>query len=249
MKKSRLSILILVAIVASCSTARDRSFRDSLPEQKIFSVNQQGRGDAITVDLRQGRSFYYPLMAIWVEDMEGNYLQTLFVPNSVATGIFEYGIREVTGWVRAPRRAPQSVPYWAHKRGVRASDGLFMPEPSNPVADAYSGATPQSGFVMTARTDEKIDPPYRVMLEINQNWAWNNYWTNDKFPDDVYYLNSGQPAVVYEAVITEVPSGGTIVMRPIGHSHPSGSTGELFDDLSTLTTALEIADSVFVSAR
>jgi hypothetical protein len=36
------------------------------------------------------------------------------------------------------------------------------------------------------------------------------------------------------------------IMMPIGHSHPSGQTGELFTDLSTLTTALQIADSIVV---
>jgi hypothetical protein len=35
-------------------------------------------------------------------------------------------------------------------------------------------------------------------------------------------------------------------MKPIGHSHPSGKDGELDSDLSTLTTALQIADSIVV---
>lgn len=36
------------------------------------------------------------------------------------------------------------------------------------------------------------------------------------------------------------------LMKPVGHSHYSGKTGELFTDLGTLTTALEIADSIIV---
>jgi hypothetical protein len=38
-------------------------------------------------------------------------------------------------------------------------------------------------------------------------------------------------------------------MKPIGHSHYSGKTGELFTDLSTFTTALQIADSIVVRIR
>ena len=38
-------------------------------------------------------------------------------------------------------------------------------------------------------------------------------------------------------------------MKPIGHGHPTGETGELFTDLSTLTTALQIADSVVVKIK
>jgi hypothetical protein len=35
-------------------------------------------------------------------------------------------------------------------------------------------------------------------------------------------------------------------MKPIGHSHHSGANGELFPDLSTITTALQISDSILV---
>ena len=35
-------------------------------------------------------------------------------------------------------------------------------------------------------------------------------------------------------------------MVPVGHSHYSDKTGELFTDLSTLTTALHIAYSIIV---
>jgi hypothetical protein len=84
------------------------------------------------------------------------------------------------------------------------------------------------------------------MFEINQNWDWNEYWTNDKFPGDNNYLNSAQPAVVYESMVDQKELHDRYVMRPIGHSHPSGETGELFTDLSTLTTALQIADSIVI---
>lgn len=89
----------------------------------------------------------------------------------------------------------------------------------------------------------------RVMFEINQNWDWNEYWTNDRYPDDVNYLNNAQPAVVYEANTDMENIRERYLLKPIGHSHPTGATGELFTDLSTLTTALKIADSVVVAIR
>jgi hypothetical protein len=242
-------ITILSVVIYSCGTTRSSGADEIQDPQDTFHVNRDGKGYAIEVDFKKGPSFYYPLMAIWLEDMEGKYIETLYVPQSVATGIFEYGRREVSGWLRAPRRAPQSVPYWAHKRGVKASDGLYMPEPDNPVADAYTGATPKSGFVMKGRSDNKPEPPFRVLFEINQNWDWNRYWTNDKYPGDEYYLNSAQPALVYEAVIESYRLGERVTMKPIGHSHPSGTSGELFPDISTLTTAIEIAESVTVIVR
>jgi hypothetical protein len=90
---------------------------------------------------------------------------------------------------------------------------------------------------------------FRVLFEINQNWDWNEYWTNDKFPGDVNYLNSAQPALVYESTVESGNLQNRYIMKPVGHSHPSGQTGELFTDLGTLTTALQIADSIVVRVR
>jgi hypothetical protein len=152
-------------------------------------------------------------------------------------------------WIEAPKRAPQSLPYWAHKRGVKASDGLYMPEPGNQVPDAYTGPTPVTGFSLSARSDNPLPGNFRVMMEINQNWDWNDYWTSTKYPEDPYYKMSCQHAVVYSVEINSREQGLTYRMKPAGHSHYSGKTGELFTDLSTLTTALQIADSVIVRIR
>ena len=119
----------------------------------------------------------------------------------------------------------------------------------NPVPDGYTGATPVKGFVLNTRADKELPPVYRILFEINQNWDWNEYWTNNKFPDDENYKMSCQPALVYEAVIHKDKAISSIAMKPIGHSHYSGKTGELFPDLSTLTTALYIADSIIVRVR
>ncbi|MBE0675288.1 MAG: hypothetical protein IH591_11550 [Bacteroidales bacterium] len=245
MKKT---LFILSAVVATaCGTSRERVAPVQVASQYEFSTNIGGAGQTIKVDLKAGEKFYYPLMAIWIEDTQGKYIQTLYVARSVATGIFRFGGQEANRWVESPKRAPQTLPYWAHKRGVVASDGLFMPEPANPVADAYTGATPTTGFVLTAKADNVLSGGFKVMMEINQNWDWNQYWTNDRFPGDENYAMSAQPALVYEAVITAGAGEGTIAMVPVGHSHYSGKTGELFSDLSTLTTALRIVESVTVT--
>lgn len=244
--KNIIAILVILSLSASCSLRSGRSDTSAEEEIYYFTQNEESEGPWITVDFKRGESFYYPLMAIWLEDLEGNYIQTLFVPQSVATSVFRFGEVKDGKWEAGVRRWPQTLPYWAHKRNIRASDGLYMPDPDKPVPDAYSGATPVTGFVMSARADDPIDRPVNVMLELNQNWDWNEYWTNDKFPGDEYYQRSCQPAVVYRATVDPAMPGMKLLMKPIGHSHPSGSTGELFNDLSTLTTALTIADSIRV---
>ena len=244
-----ISIATFLIIAAACSSANLKK-ANQLPEEKtILNVNTEGKGPSFSVEVTKGKSFYYPLMAIWLEDMDSNYIQTLYVPRSVATGVFRYGRQEGNHWISAPKRAPQTLPYWSHKRGVKSSDGLFMPDPENPVPDTYSGATPVNGFIVYAKADNKLPDKFRVLFEINQNWDWNEYWTNNKFPDDENYKMSCQPALVYEAIIDMNKVEDSYPMKVIGHSHYSGKTGELFRDLSTITTALHIAESVIVKVK
>jgi hypothetical protein len=245
----RLLFLSLIFIAGACTTGTVKK-QNQVPEEKtLFSTNNEGKGQEIIIDLSRGESFYYPLFSIWLEDMDGKYIQTLYVARSVATGIFEYARQENNKWIKAQKRAPQTLPYWAHKRGIKAADGLFIPDEQTAVPDAYTGATPVTGFVLTSHADNPLTGKFKVMLEINQNWDWNEYWTNNKYPGDVNYTWSCQPAVVYETIIDLESADDLYQMKPVGHSHYSGKTGELFPDLSTLTTALQIADSIIVKVR
>jgi hypothetical protein len=242
-------LISFAAITVACSTNTLKKQNLQVEPKTSLSTNSSGAGPEIIIDFNKGASFYYPLLAVWLEDMDSNYIQTLYVSKSIATGYFKYGKQEHNKWIPAFKRAPQTLPYWAHKRGVMASDGLFMPDEQTAVPDAYSGATPTTDFILTSKSDSKLPDKFRVLLEINQSWDWNDYWTNDKYPGDEYYKYSCQPAVVYEAIIDIRSRGKTIVMHPIGHSHYSGKTGELFGDLTTLTTAMHIADSIRVSVK
>lgn len=243
------TIILIAAILASCSSKPSATRLAQRQTVKDVVTNEAGKGEEIEVGFYGGPSLYYPLMAVWLEDENGKYIQTLFVPRAIATGVFRFGSNASGKWVESAKRAPQTLPYWSHKRGVLAPDGLYMPDPSNPVADAYSGATPTTSFVLKTRADNPLPPRFKVMFEVNQNWDWNEYWTNDRYPDDENYKMSCQPALVYEAVIDRGSPATEYTMKPAGHSHYSGKTGELFTDLSTLTTALEIAGSITVRIK
>lgn len=239
------ALLSIVLFLTACSTGQKQVVEEKVD---VLTSNVAGEGPELKITFTRGPAHYYPLMAIWLESMEGEYLQTLYVPQSIATGIFEYGIAEGREWKAGPRRHPEALPYWGHQRGVQASDGLYVPEPENPIADAYTGATPKNSFVLNTKSDRPLDGKVRLLFEVNQNWDWNEYWTNGKFPGDTYYLTSAQPALVYAVTIdTEEP--GIYTLEPIGHSHPSGKDGSLNPDLSTLTTALEIAKEIRVELR
>lgn len=246
---NRVVLFSMILLSAACTTATLNNKKQVPEELTYITTNTKGQGPEIVVDFEPGEAFYYPLFAIWLEDIQGNYIQTLYVSEAVATGFFKYARKVNNRWEPGYKRAPQTLPYWAHKRGVPASDGLYIPDPGSAVPDAYSGPTPITGFVLTSRADTLLPDRFKVMLEINQNWDWNEYWTNDKFPEDENYKMSCQPALVYEAVINNNEVKSNYLMTLAGHSHYSGKTGELFTDLSTLTTALHIADSIQVRIK
>ncbi len=257
MKKTALFIslaAILAPVLAFTSLVADDGLDPQRTRRKqqstqVIQTNPDGRGMEIVVDFKKGGAHNYPLMAIWLEDMDGNYIHTLYVAQSIATSTFRHGSAGWQHWEPAVVRRPAALPYWGHKRGIKAEDGLYLPTPENPVPDAYTGATPKTDFTLQTRADAQLPGQFKVMLEINQSWDWNHYWTNDKFPDDPDYKSSSQPALVYEAIITRPDDTKEYVMKPLGHSHYSGKDGGLNTDLSTITTALEIAEKIIVRIR
>jgi hypothetical protein len=212
----------------------------------VFSTSVNPTGASVEVVFEKGESFNHPIMVVWVEDLEGNYQETLYVSKSIATGVFRHGLPSKGRWLPGPLRRPAALPYWGHKRGVKAEDGLFLPSPNSPMLDAISGATPKTSFRLQTQSPQSGSKKFRVMFEINQSWDWNDFWTNNKFPGDKCYITSAQPALVYMATIDLDSAKKIFELKVIGHSHWSGATGELFTDTSTLTTALEIAKSIVV---
>ncbi len=212
-------------------------------------ANPEGQGIEIIVEVKKGSSFYYPLMAFWIEDEQGNFIQTLYVAESIAKGVFGYGKVSEGHWMPGEIRRPAALPYWGHRRGVKAEDSLYLPSPKHPVPDAYTGATPTDQFILRAKTDTVPPAVFNLYMEINQSWDWNNYWTNNKYPDSKAYKTSAQPAVVYNVQIDTEHLKPTYTMELIGHSHYAGKDGSLSKNTTTLSTALKIVDSVTVKVQ
>ena len=126
-----------------------------------------------------------------------------------------------------------------------------FPNPENPVADAYTGATPSSNFLLKSKSDKKINNQFRVMFEINQFFDFNKYWINNKFPDNEDYKTSGQPALIYASeLINPEQLPQTVLLKLIGHSHPYGEDGLLYvETLNTITTAKDIVSNISVNVN
>ena len=111
------------------------------------------------------------------------------------------GVKIEGDWLPAEVRKPQTLPYWGHKRGIKAENGFYLPTVDNPVPDAFTGATPNGNFLLKTRANDKTLSVIKVFLEINQPLDWNEYYTLNKYPDDPYYKESQQPALVYSATV------------------------------------------------
>jgi hypothetical protein len=233
-----------------------------------------GPGGKLSLTVKQGKHYVFtfkaweteittePQMAFWLEDEEGSSVRTIYVT-------FKYATQDwfaPPGVDREEIRRPSSLPIWTRrhtKRGAgneelckacherhNVKGGSTTPEPP---LDAVTAATPKWGFTREWAVPTKLEPgKYTVLAEINNAMDANEtYWvpSADRPPDEDdknYGGTSGQPSILWSGVL-EVGEGPTSVsLMKVGHGHPAGRDGSIGADLSLLTTALEIVDSIRV---
>ncbi len=245
MKNRKLILVLLVntaifsLLAGSCAGNRDLI---SVPEGKYMIEIEAG--EAWLHDFRLFAGFHSknpPQYAVWIEDLDGNYLDTVVVSEKIAKEkwIFNGGNRRV-----------EALPYWMFRRGISYSDGLMLPNGNEPLPDSVTSATATKSstvYYNPAQADENI--PVRIVAEFNHSTDFNENWPADAVPRASNWsggeYGSGQPAVVYAAefVPSEIDSGA-VELKLIGRSSADGSDGDLVNELDGLTSALEIVSSV-----
>ncbi|MCP4133731.1 MAG: hypothetical protein GY754_22370 [bacterium] len=194
-----------------------------------------------------------PLYVIWIEDMEGTFIQNLYVGNTPATNVMRF----TNTWVARP----QALPYWTHKScgedpykddPAHNTAGLYLALPSadgGPVPadlDAVTGATPYVDFLLKTKRKSGQTNRVRIVMEINRSFDDNAYY-DAAFSGDTYYDGS-QPSLVYGAEIDINSTEKLYLMELLGAGHHSGGDGELHD-AGFHTTALDIVDTVVISVK
>jgi hypothetical protein len=241
------TFLVTVLPLASCKSPS--ASQETVLKPSEIRTNPEGNGARLTIAFTPGKAHNHPLMALWIEDLSGNFIQNIYIPQSIARGVFRHGSTQTGKWTEGEIRRPAALPYWGHKWGVKAADGLYLPTKQNPLPDAVSGATPAADFVLYSNIMDKNLKKFRILMEINQAWDWNDFWNNNKYPGDMEYATSCQPALVYASLIDLDAGINSVVLQAIGHSNYAGKDGNLDPDLSTLTTALEIVGKITVSVN
>lgn len=231
MKNHVYIFVLLLPLTFSCTLFKTSTEPLLIINDEINGLENQN----VEIEFTKGKGFNHPTFVIWLEDMEGNYIKTLYVTQSYATGIFTYGTLTDSTWQRTSGKStqPAALPYWAHKKGL-INNVTLIPTPEHPFVDAYTSASPKTSFQYN--TSVAKHDKIRVLVEINQPWDWNLHWTNDKI-DNEWYRHSAQPSIIYAVALT---GAKRYDLNPIGYGNPTGETGELFTQLKTLTSAKQI---------
>ncbi len=257
-----LTIIGLVAGVPPFQTVIDAGYAlkelkpiDRQMSETLYTRYQQ-QGRDISVDIKAGPHYSgpgavilgvtttgIPQMAVWVEDTQGNYLETLYVTKKASDSSY---IQSLFGGEEV--RRPEALPHWSFSRGIKSDDGLMMPSASNPIADAVTGATPVSSFDLRTVTNTQHDTIV-VKLEINRSFDFNEFYHANAFPDDPIYSGSGssaQPSLIYSATVNLSDDTPYYFMSLLGRGHHSGKDGAIHQDMDGITTAKELVSRVIV---
>jgi len=241
-----IAVIIFSIFLLGCASQQNLS-----DNNEVITTNPETINTNLEFELTAGKNHNHPSFAIWVEDLDGNYIETLYVTEYFAKGVFGHGESEPGKWKNEAGevRRPAALPYWSHKRNIKAGDGLYAPSPETEVPDALTSATPKGNFVLKTGTKAGKEKKYRILFEVNQPWDSNDYWTNDKYPDDNNYKSSLQPALIYSLTISPDSEIKEYYLNPIGHGHYSGKDGKLYTNLTTITTAKNIYSKVKVTIQ
>ncbi|MFO8087328.1 MAG: hypothetical protein R6T91_05900 [Bacteroidales bacterium] len=242
-----LTIGLILALAITLNSCKSTNKKQADPVYDEFVTNPNATGDWLEVKLTAGPAYNHPVIAIWLEDTNRQFIQTLYVSQTIAKGVFERGKVEQGQWMPGEIQRPSAIPVWSHQHIDEKNEfGNFLPTPEDPVVDALTGPTPLRSFILKAKTNQPITSATVLMLEINQAFDFNEHWVNAKYPDKNEYMKSGQPSIVYRALINPNQERKEFELKPYGHGHYAGENGEVNNDLSTLTTAKKIIGSAMV---
>jgi hypothetical protein len=267
---SALALLVLTALAAAWAGG-EPTMAATGGEPSTARPDAQGRLVLNVKDGKQWRHSYRvmlvakvvtePQMAFWLEDTAGNFVATIFVTHRSATDDW----RASLGQDKSKLQRPSALPVWRRKHregGVhppstctdcharrraedKSTDGIGS-------LDAITGATPPSGFTRDWPIPEGLKPGvYVLKAEINQSRDFTDVYRANLPESDPNYsggkAGSGQPSLVWQGTIDLGGGAALSTLKPLGHGHPAGANGEVSTDLSTLTTALDIVESIKVS--
>lgn len=143
--------------------------------------------EKISVAVNPGEAYSKraPQIAVWVEDSDGTYVDTLFVTKK-ASG---------NKWIGSPKDGrPESLPDWYRAKGQNPAVKISKDD-----LDATTSATPKKGIVISKDLELEKGKTYVFKCQANQSFDYNEYYTKKNSGVD------GQLAVLYAGEM--IPDG------------------------------------------
>lgn len=162
-------------------------------------------------------------MAVWLEDSQGHYKQSLYVTDDVGRKGLGNGFWRVFGLTL--REVPESLPVWAHRRGVLYGKSYYPPK-EKPLPDTITGATIKQPsisrtFDLNITAEQNMgEESWRCLLELNVS-------------------RDGIPSMVFQANTTI--DSGPERFRFMGFGDQQGRNGELHTGDASPTAFLQEA--------
>jgi hypothetical protein len=219
-KSARLWILLLALPSAALAQARSDSVK------LAFSFDQD---PAIYEESDYGEA---PQVAIWLQDPSDSTVRTVYVTYRGARG-------DYFGKVECPVALPAWIAAWRREFGRTG-----FPTPRDPIPEAITGATSQTGKVRAEAT-VPAGKKYVFYLEMNVAGDFNNAYPFEVAGGVVDYHGNGQPSLIYRGEITAAP-GDSSSPVPYGRTEQHQYTGVIIRNLDGLDSALKCLKNIKV---
>ena len=228
-------LLVGLLLISSCAI-------NHLNEEKTVIVLDKGNSEThLIVSVNKGPEWshefkpgpfvihVYPQMVFWVENQNGELVETLYV-----SGADGKGFRNATKKQLGEEFYRLCFPIWSKKMNLVAHQ---LPTKEIPYSDAVTSATPQSSFDLDIHMGA-FSTPFVLYAEINKSMDYNQIYTKEN-TDWI-----GQPSVVYAAQIDSLYNNQTTSLKPIGFSDDSKKPPELIRSFEGIDTALSMVDEI-----
>ena len=148
-------------------------------------ITHQGTG--LSIDIKTGEHYSgsgykvmgasttnVPQMAVWLEGIDGAYLETLYVTKKASNSSYKESL-----FGKGTIRRSEALAHWSHSK----KDGLAEKSAVNSVTDAITGATPLSSFELRSQTTASAKKVV-IKLEVNRLYDYNEIYNSSVYPDD-----------------------------------------------------------------
>src|SRR5690554_6259047 len=95
----RLNFFRIIPLIALLGCASQRGMES---ESIVIQTFPENAVREVEIEFQKGRAFNHPSFAVWIEDPEGNYIETLYVTAYVAKGRYGFGEIEPGKWKNEP---------------------------------------------------------------------------------------------------------------------------------------------------